>query len=195
MGVSWFGWGAVSSSRPADARASRAAAVKDGRRPPPQAARSVLDGSEHDAILAAGLGEKPAAGTFSLDRKGERSMHQFHAGNAANQGRAEPKRGDRTLCTVENACAHVGRCGRRRTARRGAARCGVHPPPPALLFLPGRQAPSVAGVPRRQCNATPHVQPSHPPPPCSGPRPFARLGKRPLAPNRGRCASAQRDPL
>src|SRR6202034_1976999 len=78
MGVSWFGWGAVSSSRPADARASRAAAVKDGRRPPPQAALSVLDGSEHDAILAAGLGEKPAAGTFSLDRKGERSMHQFH---------------------------------------------------------------------------------------------------------------------
>ena len=42
---------AVSSSRPAPERAPRAAAVKHGRRPPPQAARSVLDGREHGARL------------------------------------------------------------------------------------------------------------------------------------------------
>jgi hypothetical protein len=41
----------VSSSRPDDRRAPRAAAVKDGRRPSPEAARSVLDGGEHDARL------------------------------------------------------------------------------------------------------------------------------------------------
>jgi len=58
MTVSLFGLGAVSSSRPADTRASRAAAVKDGRRPPPQAARSVLDGGEHDATLTAGWAKK-----------------------------------------------------------------------------------------------------------------------------------------
>ena len=32
---------------------SRAAAVQDARRAPPQAARSVLDGCEHDGILIA----------------------------------------------------------------------------------------------------------------------------------------------
>src|SRR3954452_25308169 len=44
--------GTVSPSRPAKLhRAARAAAVKTGRRPPPQAARSGLDGGEHDAML------------------------------------------------------------------------------------------------------------------------------------------------
>jgi hypothetical protein len=42
---------AVPSSRPDDQRATCAAAVKDGRRPSPEAARSVLDGGEHDARL------------------------------------------------------------------------------------------------------------------------------------------------
>ena len=37
--------------RPETARAPRAAAVKHGRRPPPEAARSVLDRGEHDANL------------------------------------------------------------------------------------------------------------------------------------------------
>src|ERR1700722_16403626 len=66
MSVSWFGWGAVSSSRPADARAARAAAVKDGRRPPPEAARSVLDGGEHDATLKAGPGKNHRQALFRL---------------------------------------------------------------------------------------------------------------------------------
>src|SRR2546423_440411 len=44
--------GTVSPSRPAKLhRASRAAAVKTGRRPPPKAARSGLDGGEHGAML------------------------------------------------------------------------------------------------------------------------------------------------
>ena len=37
--------------RPETARAPRAAAVRHGRRPPPEAARSVLDRGEHDANL------------------------------------------------------------------------------------------------------------------------------------------------
>ena len=44
---------AVSSSRQAITQASRAAALKQGRRPPPQAASSVLDRSEHGASLGA----------------------------------------------------------------------------------------------------------------------------------------------
>src|SRR5947207_14418127 len=44
--------GTVSPSRPAKLhRAARAAAVKTGRRPPPKAARSGLDGGEHGAML------------------------------------------------------------------------------------------------------------------------------------------------
>jgi hypothetical protein len=43
--------GAVSSSRPEIVRASRAALVKHGRRPPPEAARSVLDQGEHGAKI------------------------------------------------------------------------------------------------------------------------------------------------
>lgn len=43
---------------------SRAAAVQDGRRPPPQAARSVLDGGEHDGILAAETDDEAANATF-----------------------------------------------------------------------------------------------------------------------------------
>jgi hypothetical protein len=42
---------AVSSSRPEIAQASHAVAVKQGRRPSPEAARSVLDRGEHDATL------------------------------------------------------------------------------------------------------------------------------------------------
>jgi hypothetical protein len=43
--------GTVSSSRPELRVASRAAAVKTGRRPPPEAARSGLEGGEHGARL------------------------------------------------------------------------------------------------------------------------------------------------
>src|SRR3954451_15168221 len=51
--------GTVSPSRPAKLhRASRAAAVKTGRRPPPKAARSGLDGGEDGAML-------PKVGTTS----------------------------------------------------------------------------------------------------------------------------------
>jgi hypothetical protein len=42
---------AVSSSRPGITEASRAAPVKHGRRPSPEAARSVLDRGEHVAKL------------------------------------------------------------------------------------------------------------------------------------------------
>jgi hypothetical protein len=42
---------AVSSSRPNFPEAASAAAVQDGRRPPPQAARSVLDGGEYGVKL------------------------------------------------------------------------------------------------------------------------------------------------
>src|SRR5580700_148105 len=76
MGVSWFGWGAVSSSRPADARAARTAAVKDGRRPPPQAARSVLDGGEHDATLKAAPAKNQPRALSRLTPKGERSLNR-----------------------------------------------------------------------------------------------------------------------
>jgi hypothetical protein len=43
--------GAVSSSRPDHPKASGAAAVRHGRRPPAEPARSVLDGGEHGAKL------------------------------------------------------------------------------------------------------------------------------------------------
>ena len=43
--------GAVSPSRPEDRSAARAAAVKTGRRPPPQAVHRGLDGHKHDATL------------------------------------------------------------------------------------------------------------------------------------------------
>jgi hypothetical protein len=43
--------GTVSSSRPEFRVAARATAVKTGGRPPPQAARSGLDGGEHGARL------------------------------------------------------------------------------------------------------------------------------------------------
>jgi len=43
---------------------SRAAAVQDGRRPPPQAARSVLDGGEHDGTLTAETDNEAANATF-----------------------------------------------------------------------------------------------------------------------------------
>jgi hypothetical protein len=43
---------------------SRVAAVQDGRRPPPQAARSVLDGGEHDGILTAEMDDEAANATF-----------------------------------------------------------------------------------------------------------------------------------
>jgi hypothetical protein len=43
----------------------RADAVKDGRRPPPQAARSVLDGVEHGVTLH-------LVGTATIDRPGAR---------------------------------------------------------------------------------------------------------------------------
>lgn len=41
----------ISSSRPETVKASRAVALKHGRRPSPEAARSVLDRGEHDANL------------------------------------------------------------------------------------------------------------------------------------------------
>src|SRR5580658_7629601 len=83
MGVSWFGWGAVSSSRPADARAARTAAVKDGRRPPPQAARSVLDGGEHDATLKAAPAKNQPRALSRLTPKGERSLNREPAKHAS----------------------------------------------------------------------------------------------------------------
>jgi hypothetical protein len=49
--VSRFDCGTVSPSRPRLRIAPRAAAVKAGRRPPPEAARSGLDGGEHGARL------------------------------------------------------------------------------------------------------------------------------------------------
>ena len=49
--VSRFDRGTVSPSRPRFRIAPRAAAVKAGRRPPPEAARSGLDGGEHGARL------------------------------------------------------------------------------------------------------------------------------------------------
>ena len=52
--VSLFDQRAVSSSRPEFGVAPRAAAVKTGRRPPPQAARSGLDGGEHGVRLRPG---------------------------------------------------------------------------------------------------------------------------------------------
>src|SRR5580658_7725176 len=84
MGVSWFGWGAVSSSRPADARAARAAADKDGRRPPPQAARSVLDRGEHDATLKAAPAKNQPRALPRLTPKGERSLIREPAAAAPN---------------------------------------------------------------------------------------------------------------
>src|SRR5690349_7724428 len=62
--------GTVSPSRPTKLhRAARAAAVKTGRRPPPQAARSGLDGGEHDAMLPrVGRTSTPPPLTQLLDR-------------------------------------------------------------------------------------------------------------------------------
>src|ERR1700722_8846999 len=105
MRVSWFGWGAVSSSRPADARAARAAAVKDGRTPPQKAARSVLDGGEHDAILKAGPGKKDGHALFRLTIKvrgpctcslalAEQAYGRGHGGHAARSNASD--RGART---------------------------------------------------------------------------------------------------
>jgi hypothetical protein len=45
---------------------SRAAAVQDGCRPPPQAARSVLDGCEHDGILTAETDDEAASASFEF---------------------------------------------------------------------------------------------------------------------------------
>src|SRR5580700_4166357 len=94
MGVSWFGWGAVSSSRPADARAARTAAVKDGRRPPPQAARSVLDGGEHDATLKAAPAKNQPRALSRLTPKGERSLNREPA---TKPGPSAPMTQHRTL--------------------------------------------------------------------------------------------------
>jgi hypothetical protein len=94
MGVSWFGGGAVSSSRPADARAARAAAVKDGRRPPPQAARSVLDGGEHDATLKAARAKNQPMALFRLTPKGERSLNREPAAKLDSTVPFKPSRID-----------------------------------------------------------------------------------------------------
>src|SRR5579863_6068591 len=94
MGVSWFGGGAVSSSRPADARAARAAAVKDGRRPPPQAARSVLDGGEHDATLKAARAKNQPMALFRLTPKGERSLNREPATKPDSTALFKPSRID-----------------------------------------------------------------------------------------------------
>src|SRR5436190_23988671 len=61
--------GTVSPSRPAKLhRAARAAAVKTGRRPPPKAARSGLDGGEHGAMLPrVGRTSTPPPSTQLLD--------------------------------------------------------------------------------------------------------------------------------
>jgi hypothetical protein len=48
---------------------SRAAAVQDGRRPPPQAAHSVLDGGEHDGTLTAATDDEAANATFKIQPK------------------------------------------------------------------------------------------------------------------------------
>ena len=44
---------AIPSSRPGRGKPPRAVSVKDGRRPPPEAARSVLDGREHGGTIVA----------------------------------------------------------------------------------------------------------------------------------------------
>ncbi|HEX5328156.1 MAG TPA: hypothetical protein VFW75_15925, partial [Acetobacteraceae bacterium] len=49
----------------------RAGAVNDGRRPPPQAARSVIDGPEHGGRLAqAGNNESETKNTVALPQRG-----------------------------------------------------------------------------------------------------------------------------
>src|SRR5580700_6856325 len=98
MGVSWFGWGAVSSSRPADARAARTAAVKDGRRPPPQAARSVLDGGEHDATLKAAPAKNQPRALSRLTPKGERSLNREPTAKPATTTPFKPFRTDPYTC-------------------------------------------------------------------------------------------------
>ena len=60
--VSRFDCGTVSPSRPRLRIAPRAAAVKAGRRPPPEAARSGLDGGEHGARLFG------SGGAIAVDR-------------------------------------------------------------------------------------------------------------------------------
>ena len=63
--VSRFDRGAVSPSRPRVQLAPRASGVKAGRRPPPEAARSGLDGGEHGATLS---GSGGAIGSIAAGR-------------------------------------------------------------------------------------------------------------------------------
>ncbi len=74
--VSLFDQRAVSPSRPDFRRAPRAAAVKTGRRPPPQAARSGLDGGEHVGLqptdLIRGVRLQPGWGTADPAVAGDR---------------------------------------------------------------------------------------------------------------------------
>src|ERR1700757_4803279 len=73
--------GTVSPSRPAKLhRASRAAAVKTGRRPPPKAARSGLDGGEHGAML-------PKVGTTSTAPPSTQLLEMLGLFNDQNDSR------------------------------------------------------------------------------------------------------------
>jgi hypothetical protein len=137
MSVSWFGWGAVSSSRPAHARAARAAAVKDGRRSPPKAARSVLDRGEHGAMLTAGSAKRPIESTFSLDRKGERSMHPTHGGASGWAGRTGSRQliGRRSVAR----CDARGECTTRVSPNQPSGQC--HGSLPDRVGRPRQQKP------------------------------------------------------
>ena len=84
--------GAVSSSRPEHRWAPRAAAVNTGRRPPPKAARSGVDGREHGA---------------SLNRVGRRVAAQNLACSLCQAAFAA------LLCLVRIAAAFVSRLPRR----------------------------------------------------------------------------------
>ena len=66
--VSRFGSGSFLRPDPHFSVASRAAAVKDGRRPPPEAARSVLDGREHGATLAQAGHQAPSVSQGACHR-------------------------------------------------------------------------------------------------------------------------------
>src|SRR5438270_9852857 len=76
--------GTVSPSRPAKLhRAARAAAVKTGRRPPPEAARSGLDGGEHGAMLPrVGWTSSPLPlnTVARADRDSQAAPHTMHHG-------------------------------------------------------------------------------------------------------------------
>src|SRR5580658_229706 len=126
MGVSWFGWGAVSSSRPADARAARTAAVKDGRRPPPQAARSVLDGGEHDATLKAAPAKNQPRALSRLTPKGERSLNR--------EPTAKPG------ATAPPACAHEPSPDCHAPYSRNAATCASSAVSPAQVIAAAASA-------------------------------------------------------